>query len=1643
MPSAGGAGSFGREIRLGKTCDAPQGHGDPAAAASVPARTSTQHGFGGQWDSHDEDSYVLGGVAAEDLIQALRRHTSTGGRPVHCATAEQGALDPGLASVAFKLKKEEVDAQNHRFVLSIPVARGANWFLAGGGRRMDEEEATAAAAERIAAAAEDGTSLPVRLATDVVRFLYGGTGRREPADGGVVSASLLNAKPAVGGIGVEPRGGGVLRVLFTVASDAVADTVVCWRHELRRCVDSTAVFDILSDREEAQHQALWPAFLAAKVAGKRAQFHRARLVVDGERLLPLRASALSAVSLLGAAEEDLRQGYGGLLALLETWLQSSPGDAQAMAATFVQDVEESRSCSERGVKALYTRLLILVTKCSRLVATKPNFQRYLSMGLSELQGGPRPLNSGVSGVNPQTTNSGSLVRSHTHMESPEPRVPRTPRASKGTSFATAAQQQLPALAAHLPLPPLPPQQQRKQQKQKQMQAQQQQQQQQQQPQPQLPQQQHVQVQQKQDTRVGAQEDAGGALKMEPRLRRLNPYVQRKQYPQQSQAATMRAEFRAACEGMSTKLAAISRRHAGNGKAAPSSCAPAFASADGVGRPPWDRSSGARPHAHAHAGTATPVAAPSPRAHTSVSAAFSSRLPTLPRARGPMSTPPAGVKVICSLPRLGPQQAPVVECAAAPLASAVSFSGSLFSSAMFAGCADALTSEALGTAALVAAGELVNSIGSQDVSQLLVVAEAQRLGLLSELRWPDGGGGEPRPLTLTDAEAVHAASALFALSGTADSLFSCIRSSNPSNPEPEAAQSLAAGALRGVSPGGHEGSDLHRMSTEALLPSTGGTVEEARVPARGSQVSRDLGRVAAGVLVNSIGCEDLAQLRAVAEARQCLGMFAGAGGGSDQHGPGSSEIETSLLTHTNKEAMRATSARFALSGTAGMLASCLVNRNTRSAPCIPELEAELEAEQLVTTAALPCTFPCGHEGSAPRSLSSEERFAAGALLEATGGNVEEAQRTVIELLAPANNSNNSGEFNRQSLFKPEAMRVAGDLLARHSKAQHVQHAQHQQQQQQQQQHARTSACGAAAQAGEFGAASMALPATASSGASSFSTQEEPGFHEGAGFGSSALQSLERPSDAMPEPSLLCRKSSEPEGELTRLLHSNSSADAQGQHRSQVEVLDVVCRVCEEPWAGRRLEEHSELCAVLHQFGHGLSNDANLSLLANTIEGQIAEGCGGDGEWVEGDAIVDYTVLKLAWFARAAAALQPDCSAVPAQRASSKASALMALIDPAVTATMSTLALTYARHILRLVESKLDMLLDASISASPYDAQSRRQPVSDDANTSTPRAAGHGGISCRLGAQNQVTIEDFDLVKPISRGAYGRVYLARKRATGDFYAIKPRVVALGCILYELVVGAPPFNADSPEEIFENILDRRFEWPEVEEDEEEMSADCRDLIDQLLNQDPTLRLGHRGAVEIKMHPFFEGIDWANLAKTKAQFIPSLADPTSTEYFKPRQGISHLSMTADMPGQSRRASVDSPTESHKRRRRMIDPMLTGPNSLDTVAAAAAVAASSGDDCTGGGGSDTFGGVAADADGSSGQRPRASTEGGMSGGVTVDAGSASGQRPRASDKGGMSGGVAVDAGSASGQRPRASDKSGMSGGIAVDAGSVAQAGSG
>lgn len=39
-----------------------------------------------------------------------------------------------------------------------------------------------------------------------------------------------------------------------------------------------------------------------------------------------------------------------------------------------------------------------------------------------------------------------------------------------------------------------------------------------------------------------------------------------------------------------------------------------------------------------------------------------------------------------------------------------------------------------------------------------------------------------------------------------------------------------------------------------------------------------------------------------------------------------------------------------------------------------------------------------------------------------------------------------------------------------------------------------------------------------------------------------------------------------------------------------------------------------------------------------------------------------------------------------------------------------------------------------------------------------------------SKDRTSIDDFEIIKPISRGTFGRVFLAKKRTTGDLFAIK---------------------------------------------------------------------------------------------------------------------------------------------------------------------------------------------------------------------------------------------------------------------------------
>ena len=59
---------------------------------------------------------------------------------------------------------------------------------------------------------------------------------------------------------------------------------------------------------------------------------------------------------------------------------------------------------------------------------------------------------------------------------------------------------------------------------------------------------------------------------------------------------------------------------------------------------------------------------------------------------------------------------------------------------------------------------------------------------------------------------------------------------------------------------------------------------------------------------------------------------------------------------------------------------------------------------------------------------------------------------------------------------------------------------------------------------------------------------------------------------------------------------------------------------------------------------------------------------------------------------------------------------------------------------------------------------------------------------------------------SRRAVGTPdYLAPELLLGTGHGLEVDWWSLGCILFEMVTGRPPFSDDSPEAIFQNILDR----------------------------------------------------------------------------------------------------------------------------------------------------------------------------------------------------------------------------------------------
>lgn len=209
--------------------------------------------------------------------------------------------------------------------------------------------------------------------------------------------------------------------------------------------------------------------------------------------------------------------------------------------------------------------------------------------------------------------------------------------------------------------------------------------------------------------------------------------------------------------------------------------------------------------------------------------------------------------------------------------------------------------------------------------------------------------------------------------------------------------------------------------------------------------------------------------------------------------------------------------------------------------------------------------------------------------------------------------------------------------------------------------------------------------------------------------------------------------------------------------------------------------------------------------------------------------------------------------------------------------------------------------------------QRRGVDDDnrsesSNSSDLNALGVKNLASQSSQQSQVSqsmmppqLALFDPDDSNNRKFVGTPdYLAPETIKGTGQDETSDWWSVGCILFEFLYGYPPFHADTPEEVFENILARRIEWPEYDdEDDDEVSDEAKDLINRLLCMDQSQRLGANGGQEVKSHPFFADINWETLLEEEPQFVPTPQNPEDTEYFDSR-GACLQSFVEEMEDQS-----------------------------------------------------------------------------------------------------------------------------------------------
>ncbi|XP_076311941.1 serine/threonine-protein kinase tricornered-like isoform X4 [Tachypleus tridentatus] len=105
------------------------------------------------------------------------------------------------------------------------------------------------------------------------------------------------------------------------------------------------------------------------------------------------------------------------------------------------------------------------------------------------------------------------------------------------------------------------------------------------------------------------------------------------------------------------------------------------------------------------------------------------------------------------------------------------------------------------------------------------------------------------------------------------------------------------------------------------------------------------------------------------------------------------------------------------------------------------------------------------------------------------------------------------------------------------------------------------------------------------------------------------------------------------------------------------------------------------------------------------------------------------------------------------------------------------------------------------------------------------------------------------------------------------------SLGVIMYEMLIGYPPFCSDTPQETYRKVIN----WKEtlMFPPEVPISNEPKDLI-QRFCYEVERRMGSRGELEeVKEHPFFKGVDWEHIRERPAAILVEIKSIDDTSNF------------------------------------------------------------------------------------------------------------------------------------------------------------------